>query len=109
MPCLTGVCTLCYSDEHHCLSACNLYLWCSADGKNASSYINVTTTLTLGYHNLTIWYFQGKGGAGLVLAGSAGGPITTPQVPCLQGHIGHIVMRIPIDYALSLQLLLQCV
>ena len=51
----------------------------AAGGHDSSALVNQTGHLTLGYHNLTIWYFQRTYQAGLVLGGAIS-PYTSWQV-----------------------------
>ena len=57
------------------------YAWsCRAGGRNSSLFVDGQKYLAAGYYyNVTIWYYQNVGPAGLVLAGSISG---TPQVGC---------------------------
>ena len=45
-----------------------------AAGKSASTFVSGDIPLqSVYYYNVTIWYFQGSGGAGLVLFGGISG------------------------------------
>ena len=56
-----------------------------AAGSSRTTFVSADATLQSAYYyNLTIWYFQGRGSAGLVLAAGISGNSNTTQVRCCE-------------------------